>query len=260
MHLSVTHRSLLSVGLLALLVPAAAFAQSPSPTAGAATPIEGIDWFLVDTVTGGVTTPVVEGSRPWIHLEAGALTGDTGCNPISASYTLSGSSISITGMGPVTRLCVQALDPQQTAILTGLTAAAAIEVGPGTLALLSADGSGRLDYAAGTTLEGPTWVLLTPGDQPVPDQSPTLTFQGGMLSGQGPCNQYSASYTLDGSTLTVGPITSTRMACPDLDLETTYLAALQSVAGWQVDPSGDLVLMDAGGAEVLRFTVPTSDD
>ncbi|MFN8620844.1 MAG: META domain-containing protein [Chloroflexota bacterium] len=262
MSLSIGRRSVLSAGLLALLVPAGALAQSPSPAVSPATTIEGVDWHLVDTVTGGVTTPVVAGSDPWIHLEGGALTGDTGCNPLAATYSLSGTAITITLTGPMTRMCIQGLDAQQQAILAGLTGATTAETGAGTLALVSADGTTRLDYAAApaVSIEGPTWVLLTPGDQKAPERSPTLTLQGGSLSGQAPCNQYNASYTLEGSTLSVGPIMSTKMACPDLDLETAYLAALQSATGWSIDASGDLVLTDASGAEVLRYTVPTTDD
>ena len=103
-------------------------------------------------------------------------------------------------------------------------------------------------------------MWLTPGGQPAPMQSVTILFADGSFSGQAPCNGYSGTYTVNGARLTLGPVLSTKMACGDSPIESAYLAALGTVSGWSVEASGDLVLTDASGTEVLRYTVPVTDD
>ena len=59
---------------------------------------------------------------------------------------------------------------------------------------------------------------------------------------------------MDGDALEIGTVAGTNMACPPPAdrVEREYLAALERVAGWQVD-DGELVLSDADGRELLRF-------
>lgn len=73
----------------------------------------------------------------------------------------------------------------------------------------------------------------------------TATFddQGNILGFAG-CNNYNAKYTLSGQQLytgmgiTIGPITSTQMACSLSDTETTYLQVLQSAKTYTVNNDG----------------------
>jgi len=109
--------------------------------------------------------------------------------------------------------------------------------------------------AASGSVEGAAWVLVAgvgvDGWEATP---PTATFGGGTVAGSTGCNRYSASYALDGEALELGPIASTRMACPPPAdaVEREYVAALERVAGWRLDGE-QLVLLDEGGAELLRF-------
>jgi heat shock protein HslJ len=79
-----------------------------------------------------------------------------------------------------------------------------------------------------------------------------------MVSGSTGCNRYTGPYALDGDTLELGAIASTRMACaPPADaVEREFLAALERVDHWRSDAEG-LVLLDDGDAELLRFAVAT---
>ena len=156
-------------------------------------------------------------------------------------------------------MCIQSLNAQQQAVMAGLTGAATIQLAADSLAFLDASGAAILSYHAQPALESHPWVWLVPGDQPAPAQSATILFSDGSVQGQAPCNSYSATYTVSGSQLTLGPVLSTKMACDDLTIESAYLAALGTVSGWSVDASGDLVLTDASGAEVLRYAVPVTD-
>ncbi len=256
--------SALLVGALTVLIPASAAAQaspSGSPVLPSPSPsLAGVTWLLDDWLAGTEMNPRVANSWPTLWFDGTTVNGSSGCNRVHGTYSLDGDAISFADFAPMNRMCIQGLDAQQQAILEGLTSAATIELGSGTLAILDAAGTVHLDYHAVPALENRPWVWLTPGDQPAPAQSVTIEFANGIVSGQAPCNSYSAPYTVTGSTLALGLIASTQMACPDLASETAYLAALSSVTGWSVDSSGDLVLTDASGAEVLRYTVPTSDE
>ncbi|WP_343390200.1 META domain-containing protein, partial [Candidatus Amarobacter glycogenicus] len=80
--------------------------------------------------------------------------------------------------------------------------------------------------------------------------------EDGTLSGTGGCNNYSTSYTLDGSTLSINAaIASTMMACAEdvMAQETAFLAALPMATTYAIQ--GDaLELRDANGALVASFT------
>jgi putative lipoprotein len=69
------------------------------------------------------------------------------------------------------------------------------------------------------------------------------------VSGDTGCNRFSGSYTVDGQNITIGPLASTRAACPDEELqqqETDFLAALELATTFQV--TGDrLDLFREGG-------------
>lgn len=96
-----------------------------------------------------------------------------------------------------------------------------------------------LERISAADLDGTSWTLLElDADQPALADAPvTLSFAGDQLSGSGGCNNYSGGFTLSQDNpfvLTVGPLVSTQMACPDplLSQETAYLTALQGAAQW----------------------------
>jgi heat shock protein HslJ len=88
--------------------------------------------------------------------------------------------------------------------------------------------------------------------------APTVKFDGGTVSGSTGCNRYRGPYSLDGDTLELGAIASTRMACvPPADaVEREFLAALERVEHWRSDAEG-LVLLGDGDAELLCFAAAT---
>jgi heat shock protein HslJ len=107
--------------------------------------------------------------------------------------------------------------------------------------------------------EGTPWVLASGAEVDGWEEfAPTARFEGGTASGSTGCNRYTGPYTLDGDTLELGAIASTRMACaPRADaVEREFLAALERVDHWRFDADG-LVLLDDGNAELLHFAVAT---
>jgi heat shock protein HslJ len=127
------------------------------------------------------------------------------------------------------------------------------------LALAAACGGTAGDDDEGSAdalpLEGVEWVLTSGIDVDGWEAvAPTAAFADGSLAGSTGCNRYNASYTVDGETLEIGAVASTRMACPPPAdaVERDFLAALELIAGHRLEAS-ELVLLDAEGAEVLRF-------
>jgi heat shock protein HslJ len=111
-------------------------------------------------------------------------------------------------------------------------------------------------------LDGTTWTLLEINkDQPaLADTEVTISFQDGQISGSGGCNSYNGSFSLSEDNpflITIGPLASTQMACPEpiLNQETAYLIALERVSRWGY-AYGRLALAytdDQGNNVVLLF-------
>lgn len=104
------------------------------------------------------------------------------------------------------------------------------------------------------------WVLSSWGTgqaPPLEGYAPTLTFQGGMVSGSTGCNSYfaPASILREGH-LELGVAGSTLMACPEeiMAQEFRFMAALDGVSGYEyIAPN----LYLYGGAEVITFSPRT---
>lgn len=133
--------------------------------------------------------------------------------------------------------------------------------------------TGLLTSACNTTAdEGPTepppvtepapvasvvgaWDLSAIEGLPVVEGSPAFvefTAEGRFVGNAG-VNHLGASYTLDGSALTLSPIASTMMAGPEplMQQEQRMTTALARVRSATVE-AGALVLRDGGGAELVR--------
>lgn len=100
------------------------------------------------------------------------------------------------------------------------------------------------------------WRVVQARTEPMLDtRRARLDFQpGGRLVGHTSCNALSATYTLDGDVLRIGPVVTTRMACSRLlmEQEDRMLTALEVAATARVRPDGLLELRDAEGRGVLR--------
>lgn len=83
---------------------------------------------------------------------------------------------------------------------------------------------------------GPRWILVEMGS--VADLARldlTLEFSSdGTVSGFGGCNTFSGPYTVDESSLSLGPLVSTKIGCPRpaSAVEAEYLEALAGVTAW----------------------------
>jgi heat shock protein HslJ len=255
-------RSFVPTGLVLLAIALAGCATAtatPGPTGAG---LAGTSW-VVTSIDGQSTVPA---SPPTIAFGAdGMLSGTGGCNQYTGPYEIDGGSIRIGDLASTLMLCEGQAGAQQTAFMAALGGAT----------------SWRIDAAGALELTGAGRILAEPAAQaPTPEVStgagelpgtswdlaemggtgdfarivPTIEFgSDGRVSGFAGCNTFSGTFATDGSTLTLGPLATTRMACerPASAVEATYLEALSGVTSWSIGEDGRLALE---GAAPLRYT------
>ena len=103
--------------------------------------------------------------------------------------------------------------------------------------------SGFLDPAS-------SWRLIELNSEPFTTDA-TLRFpEQGRITGAGPCNNFTATQSAPYPWIEIGPIAATRRACPELDAEATFFAALGAMTLAEV--SGPvLILSNDAGAEMV---------
>jgi heat shock protein HslJ len=108
-------------------------------------------------------------------------------------------------------------------------------------------------------LLGKEWILksfIDNGESVTlqPNSGVTIRFDKDEVTGSGGCNRYFGSYKITNTnSISIGPLGSTKMACPDImEQETKYLAAIQRINTIQVTEN-KLILSSNDGKTVLEF-------
>lgn len=76
--------------------------------------------------------------------------------------------------------------------------------------------------------------------------------QGGDVTGFAGCNRFRGAYTYKDGVLKIGPLATTRMACPQLDVERRVLQTLDGAVHAEATHL-KLVLKDAAGRELVTL-------
>lgn len=252
--------------------PAETTETAPVETSG----IENRPWRLASYVNAQAETVEAAAHSPAVvTFEDGSASGTSGCNSFFGSYTLSGDRITMGEMGSTLMACEEALMQQEQDFLAALAGAATYAVQGESLQLFDAAGSVVATFAvqvapeSAATLTGLKWSATALGGAGVVSSfiagtEVTANFgDDGSLQGNAGCNNYTASYTVEGSALTVGPATTTRLLCnaPEgiMEQEEQYLSALEAANAYRIE--GDtLELLDTKGDMVLAFAVWSEDD
>lgn len=106
-------------------------------------------------------------------------------------------------------------------------------------------------------LEGTQWVLdqqATRLTVVTPSAVVTAQFSSdGSLTGTSGCNRYNASYTVKGSSMTIGQPAGTLIACaaPVMRVEQAYLARLPKAQSFSID--GSVLTIATGGGQSLVY-------
>ena len=152
------------------------------------------------------------------------------------------------GHGLANGVAIRIIAPMSRTTRALLSLALVLPMSLGTSATL-AQSPGPVAYPLDTEIA----LTQMAGTDVAADAGITALFgSGGSLSGSGGCNSYSATWDSDGTTLTVGAIAATRMACdPAVNtLESEYLGLLQVAATWSLEGTTVTVTTSAGSTLV----------
>lgn len=241
-----------------------------TPVAPSAT-FEGTTWRLIAYAdSSGQLSMALPDVETTAVFDGGRVSGNAGCNNYNGTYTVDGQALTIQ-LGPTTMMaCPEPAMAQEQAFFTNLAAAASYVLVGDQLHILNANGDVVLAFQplVSTPLVGTTWqaVSYNNGKQAVVSvlngtQITAVFGDDGNLSGSAGCNNYMASYTVDGNAITIGQAASTMMMCADpegvMEQESAYLTALSTAATYQIQ--GDrLELRTADGALVASFQPQTA--
>ena len=197
----------------------------------------------------------------------GTIEGGAGCNHFSGPYTIDGDGIAIGPLAATLVACAPSeLQDQETRYLDALLASDRWSQEAGVLELVDTGGVGRqttvIFSAANDAAYLGSWEVAGFDDgsgavvSPVSGSTLTAVFHlDGTIEGNAGCNAFSGPYTAVGTSMTIGPLATTRMACssPALDTqEQQFLSALQGVATWEADDG--ITLRDWGGSTKVTLT------
>ena len=214
---------------------------------------------------------LVEGTQIVLTFDATTLGANAGCNQMSGSWSLEGDVLIVPPMAMTQMAC----DPptkmdQDTWLSAVLTSGPTVELAGDTLTL-AADGAtvtlvDQASAASSPRLEGTTWQLESTvsgsaaSSVPAGMRTPTLLFEVGTVTVDTGCNRGRGTYQLGASTVTFGPIATTRMACTDpsySQVEQTILSVLSGGIIWGID--GDVLSLRNGSTGLLLRAANASD-
>ncbi len=235
-------------------------------SSGSGGTLEGVTWTLTSYFADGSTNGVAEEAAIDATFQStdSVVSGSAGCNRYSGPYEASGSQLTFGALATTQMACDEETNALERLYLASLAAARTYTATAESLTIYNADGQSILVYAVAKPgeLTGVTWhatginngrggvVSVAAGTDP------TATFDAaGTVSGDAGCNQFSGAAVVDGTSIAIGPLSSTKMACADpaaSEQETAYLAALEAATTVQLQGS-KLELRDADGALQVGF-------
>ena len=110
--------------------------------------------------------------------------------------------------------------------------------------------------SSGAEITGIKWRAVSVGDEAIPANTGIyIRFEvDGSIEGHAGCNGFSGSLEQRDSGVGVGPLGTTRMACPDpiMSREATFIDAVQKMASFQ-STSDSLSLLDEESDVLVEF-------
>lgn len=177
-----------------------------------------------------------------IFSEDGNVSGSAGCNHYAGGYETDDDRIMIGPLASTLMICPLGAEQEQ-AYLDALGEAHTFQVLGQNLRIRYGEGDEVLLYSsANLPLEGTLWTLAAAGGEPIPAElSITALFEpgeegeAGTVAGSSGCNNYSASFQVEETTLAISTPIMTRKACETgMDEEAAYLAAIEGENTFQI--------------------------
>jgi heat shock protein HslJ len=249
------------LALVVFAAPVTASVAQEKPV-GSAT-LENATWRLIELP--GPALPADRGRNVvTVSFEAGRVQGFSGCNQFMGSYTLEGETLVLGMLGGTMRACPEPAMSAENLFLKSFSGALNVNVAGVDLTLTPANGGDalRFEREAPPRLEGIQWEVTgyNNGRQavvsPMVGTRLTLMVRDGQVSGDGGCNRFHGSFTVEGHALTVRPLTTTRKVCEDAVMaqKREFLSALETATTWEI-VRGMLDVHRADGERVLTANV-----
>lgn len=226
-------------------------------------------WRLVEFRDGaGAMTPLLDETTVDVTFDGGELGGTAGCNRYFGTYSLGEANELTVGseMGSTQMACPPEIMAQEQRYLALLGQVVTADRVDDHLRLQDADSATLLKFVATKPagLESTNWQAtgINNGKGGVVSTATTplstALFAEGQLSGTGGCNQFTATYEIEGDQITIGPAAATRMFCEQpegvMDQEQQYFEALGRARTFSLTPE-KLELRDESGSLQATFSV-----
>ena len=264
-QLSRIFRALILASGVALLLANTTFAQVSAPNNA----LQSTSWRWMYSVTDDdASVSPIDRDRYTIAFGAdGTLTVRADCNQVSGTYRQVGRRLSLQ-LGPST----QAACPPGSRADVFLQQLGAVVSQVSTESVLVLDlqqDSGNMLFEPQPTvsLTGTSWQVqaynngLGAVTTPLQDTEMTAVFgPDGTISGGSGCSSFTGSYSVDGSSLSIGSVATTQQTCPDpvMKQEQAYLTALQASTEYSLT-ADRLTLRNDDGATQVDFLPATTE-
>jgi heat shock protein HslJ len=251
-------RSIAPFALAIFLLPALAACSAT----GQGGDLEGIGWILRSYVSAGAQVDVPDEVYAEASFDRSQISGFAGCNDFTGGYVAKDGKLEIGELSVTMMACEPPTSDVEAGYLAALGLTASYTATATDLTLYDKNGTvlAQFDAAPANPLLGVWRIDSYLIDEstitaPVEGSAPAVSFlEGSEVSGTTGCNSFDGTYRIVGSTLVVGPLSTTKMGCPD-DLaaqETAILAALDAASAYSV--RGDTAtLRDRDGQMVLAL-------
>lgn len=243
----------LAAALLALALASCGGETGGETAAADPASLEGPSWIL----DGGIDVEGWQQAAPGISFAKARVSGSNGCNTFGGSFTTDGSSLELGELVATMKACPPPAAEVERAFTKQLEAASSWRVEGEQLVLEG--GGGELRFRSASP-EG-SWraTAFLQGEavkSPIPGTEITADIGSEGIQGSSGCNSYSASFEIDGSSISISPSGGTEIACSTppgvMEQERAYLEALPRAAEWRLE-AGNLMLLTAKGTIVATF-------
>lgn len=251
--------------LIAALAIAASACGNQTQTTGSdgSDQLPGRSFLSTKVTEAGKPHDLVDQTRISMQFtDDGRLVANAGCNTMQSPVDTGDGKLSMPDLAITEMGCDPKLHKQDTWLADLLTAKPSWRLAGDNLVVTSGQTElvllDRKVAEPDLALEGTKWTVTTyfdsdvaRSDGPVSRDATIahLAFADGKVTGSGGCNLLSGDATIDGGTITFGPIVTTKRACVDKNAnenEAHVLRVLQGKVTYEID-SKSLRLTNAGG-------------
>lgn len=215
------------------------------------------NWSL-KSLNGQNTETLFEGKHPSLNIDQSRclISGIGGCNNFSGQFSFEKGIFETSSLTQTLMMCTNKNAEPQLMEAIGGKSTVYIE---NDLLTFVKDGKivALFEKGIDNALLSGEWILKTIGKRPASDfftdDIPTMIFVSAekKIFGSSGCNEYNTNYSLNGFSLNVGTIITTRMACSSSSGETQFIQAISDDSTITLDE--DTLTFYKNKKETLQF-------